>query len=399
MTSIQIEARDAPTPPRSSMPMPLLRLGFRPFYLLAAIFALLAIPLWLLQWSGELTWPGALAGLNWHAHEMLFGYAVAVISGFLLTAVRNWTGLDTPSGKALAALALLWLSARVLLPWAPLWLAAPLDLIFLPCLAWTLWLRVRQGPRNHFAPLLLLGLALCNLGFYLGLFGWLRLSPLAPLHAALYLITTLEVIIAGRVLPMFTRNAAPGVRQARYEWLERWLAPLTAIALGADLLPLPRALLLLLNLTLALLHLTRWLGWGPRAAWNRPLLWILHLGYFWIIIGFALAAAATLGWVSWIAVQHAFAVGALGGLTLGMITRTALGHSGRMLVSGRIEFWAYGAMLAAAGCRLAGLLWALPGGYFLWLCIAGGCWCGAFALYLVKYAPILLQARADGKPG
>jgi uncharacterized protein involved in response to NO len=125
----------------------------------------------------------------------------------------------------------------------------------------------------------------------------------------------------------------------------------------------------------------------------------MHLAYAWIAIAFVLAALASLGLCSWVAVHHALAVGALGGMTLGMITRTALGHSGRRLQTTRSEPWAYGAIMLAALLRLAPLLLPVPGTYFVWLWAAAAAWCCAFGLYLLKYAPILLRARADGKPG
>lgn len=377
------------------------RLGFRPFYLLAAGFGWLAIPWWLLQLQG---WPlgqSGLSGLAWHAHEMLFGYAVAVIAGFLLTAVPNWTGQPTPAGARLAALTLQWLLARLLLPFAPLWLAASIDLSFLPTLAWIVsgCLQRAGNRRNRFIPLLLLAMAALNGAFYLAQAGWLEINPLQPILATLALITVLEVIIAGRVLPMFTRNAIHGVRQTSTAWLERWIAPLTLLVLLANLAPVAGGWLASANLLLAGLHLMRWLGWGPLACWKKPLLWILHLGYLWIVIGLVLAALAAYGWLSWVAVHHAFGIGALGCLTLGMITRTALGHTGRLLQTGWQEGLAYAAMLLATGCRLVPLLNPNAGNLFFWLWCAGFFWCAAFTLYLLRYLPILIKPRMDGKPG
>jgi uncharacterized protein involved in response to NO len=389
--------------PPSSPPsgLPLLRLGFRPFYLCAAIFACLAIPFWLAQAQGLISPGRGLSGMAWHAHEMLYGYAIAVIAGFLLTAVPNWSGQPTPSGRPLALLLMLWLSARLLLPFVPLWLAAGLDLLFLPTLAWVLRRSLRGGNnrRNDFIPRLLLALASLNLVFYLAQTGWLNINPLRPLEATLGLITVLEVIIAGRVLPMFTRNAVPQVRQQRFEWLERWIALSTLVVMMANLLPLTGWLLAPANGLLALAHLKRWLGWDPLACWRKPLLWVLHAGYLCVVLGLLLAAGAALGWLSWVAVHHMFAVGALGCLTLGMITRTALGHSGRPLETSNYEALAYAAMLLACCSRVLPLLVPLAGSYFSWMWLAGFFWCTAFILYLLRYVPILIKARVDGKPG
>jgi len=379
---------------------PVWRLGLRPMYLLAASFALLAIPLWLLMFQGWIRVSG-LSGIEWHAHEMLFGYAVAVMAGFLLTAVQNWTGESTLTGKPLAALALWWLAARLLLPLAPLWLAAPVDLSFLPALAFILRRRLKRSSnrRNDFVPRLLLTLSALNAGFYLAHMGYLCINPLLPLQATLYLITVLEVIIAGRIVPMFTRNAVLGVVQSRVEWIERWVAPLTLITLLANLVPTTSWLLTAANLGLAGLHLRRWLGWAPFACWKQPLLWILHLGYLCIVIGFLLAALAGRGWIPWSAVLHLFAIGALGGLTLGMMTRTALGHTGRLLSSGISETVVYGAIMLAVVFRVTPLLLPNIGNYLTWLWAAAGCWSLAFMVYLLRYTPILISARADGKSG
>lgn len=387
--------------PRAALPgWPVWRLGLRPMYLLAASFACLAIPLWLFEFQGGIRAQG-LTGIAWHAHEMLFGYAVAVIAGFLLTAVQNWTGAATLSGKPLAALAACWLAARLLLPLAPLWLAAPVDLLFLPMLAFTLRARLRRSSnrRNDFVPRMLLALTGLNAGFYLAQMGYWRINPLWPLEACLYLITLLEVIIAGRVLPMFTRNAVLGVQQRRIEWLERWIAPLSLMTLLANLFPTSSWLLCLANLGLAGLHLRRWLGWAPFACWKKPLLWILHLGYLAIVIGFLLAALASRGWIPWSAVVHLFAVGALGGLTLGMMTRTALGHTGRLLKSGISEIVIYSAIILAAVLRVTPLLLPDSGHYLTWLWAAASCWSLAFIVYLLRYVPILISTRADGKSG
>jgi uncharacterized protein involved in response to NO len=390
--------------PRQRPPQPgwaLWCLGFRPFYLLAALFALVAIPLWLWQYTqGSWQTPG-LTGMAWHAHEMLYGYAVAVIAGFLLTAVRNWTGIDTPTGWPLAALVLLWLAGRILLPVAPPALAVPVDLAFLPALALSLRRRLRQSDnrRNDFIPRLLCVMALINLAFHLSMAGLLPINGMTLLQATLMLITTLEIILAGRVVPMFTRNAVPGVYQFRIEWIERIIAPASLCALLANLSPLPAGALITINLALAILHAVRWVGWGPFGTLFNPLLWVLHLGYGWIAAAFACYALVAGGLLPVIVPLHLLAIGTLGGLTIGMITRTALGHSGRPLRAGRMEALAYACLLLATLTRTAPLLLPLPGGYVGWLTTTGVFWCLAYVFYLWRYVPILNLPRADGKAG
>lgn len=398
MSLLRLEA-SPPSPPVRGWA--LWRLGFRPFYLLAALFALAAVPLWLGQYTHG-AWQGAgLTGMAWHAHEMIYGYAVAVIAGFLLTAVRNWTGIDTPSGWRLAALALLWLAGRLALPLTPAALGVPIDLAFLPALALVLRRRLRQSgnTRNAFVPRLLCAMALFNLGFHLAQGGYLPLDSMKMLQAALMLITTLEIILAGRVVPMFTRNAVPGIRQFRIEWIERSIAAASLCVLLANLTPLSPAVLIPANLALGLLHTFRWAGWGPAGTWRNPLLWVLHLGYGWIIAAFAFYALAAGGVVPSIVPLHILALGALGGLTLGMITRTALGHSGRLLRAGRAETLAYLSLTLATLLRIAPLTLPLAGSYLAWLTASAACWCLAFVVYLWKYAPILNLPRVDGKDG
>jgi uncharacterized protein involved in response to NO len=398
MPLLQIE-ESLPTPSEPSWA--LWRLGFRPFYLLAAGFALCAVPLWLWQYThGNWQSPG-LTGMAWHAHEMIFGYAVAVIAGFLLTAVRNWTGVDTPAGAPLAALALLWLAGRILLPWAPPILGASIDIAFLPALALSLRRRLRQSGnrRNDFIPRLLCAMAACNLAFHLAQNGWLHIDSMILLQAVLMLITTLEIILAGRVIPMFTRNAVPGIRQYRLEWLERSIAPLSLLVLLADLLPLPARVLGAANLALALLHAVRSYGWGAFKTGRQPLLWILHLGYGWIVIAFAAFALEQAREIPVVAVHHMLAIGALGSLTIGMITRTALGHSGRALRAGKPETAAYVLVLLAALMRITPLLVPYRGSYAAWMTASATAWSLAFVCYLWKYAAILNRPRTDGKAG
>jgi uncharacterized protein involved in response to NO len=396
---ITIQEPHSPPPPAASTA--LWQQGLRPFYLLASAFALLALPWWLGLNQGLLTSSSALPAVLWHAHEMLFGYALAVIAGFLLTAVPNWSGHKTPQGRGLAGLALLWLAPRLLMLYAPVWLYAVIDLAFLPTLAYCLRRSLKAGNNrnNDFVPWMLLTLATLNLAFYLATAGLLPLNPMLALLAVLNLITVLEVIIAGRVLPMFTRNAVPTVQQVRFAWIERWLPRLTLIGIMANLLPLPGGMLATSNLLLAAAHLIRWWGWAPLACWRKPLLWVLHSGYLCIAIGFALSAAAALNWLPWVAAYHVFAIGALGCLTLGMMTRSTLGHTGRMLKTDGLEAAAYAAMLLAALLRIIPLCLPVNGSYFAWLWAAGGCWCLAFSLFLARYTRFLITRRADGKPG
>ncbi len=388
-----------PLPPRG---WPLWRLGFRPFYLGAALLALLAVPAWLLLRASSPPAAPALPPLLWHAHEMLFGFAAAVIIGFLLTAGRVWTGLATPRGASLAALAGLWLAARVAAaaPGVPPALLAALDWPLLPLVGLLLGERLLRAGNHRNLPLvaILLGLAAANGVFHAVALGWLAISPLAPLHAALALVVVIACVIGGRVVPGFTMGALPGLQLRPRGALEAAALACTAAGLAAWVFALQGALSAPLLALAALLQALRQLQWQPWLSWRRPILWILHAGYAWIAVGLALLAAAQLGWVAPTAGVHALAVGAIGGLVMGMITRTARGHTGRPLRATPAEVAAYALVMAAALARtLLPLLW--PAGGELWLWAAALAWCAAFTLYLGLYTPWLLSARADGKDG
>lgn len=390
----------APAEPRtpSARGWPFLRLGFRPFYLGAAAFAAFSVPLWVAVLLGGVRIDLPMPPLLWHAHEMLFGFATAVIVGFLLTAGKAWTGLATPRGALLGGLALLWLSARITAVVGPYPLHVVLDMLLLPLVAGllaSLLLRARNH-RNLPLALLLLLLAGANGLFHFATLGVLDVSPLAALHAGLALIVMIECVMAGRVVPAFTANATPGLRPRPRPRLDRLTLPATAAGLLAWVL-LPAGLLPAAVLGIAaVLHLLRLWSWQPLVTRRRPILWILHAAYAWIPVGLALLALSQLGLASDSPGVHALAVGATGGLIIGMITRTARGHTGRPLTASRPEVAAYALVLAAALLRsLVPLFTAstVP------LIAAAVAWTTAFALYLWVFTPWLLTTRQDGKDG
>lgn len=382
--------------------LPVLRLGFRPFYLAAAAFAALSIPLWVAIVLGKVVVPLTMPPLLWHAHEMLFGFAAAVIVGFLLTAGKAWTGLATPRGPALAVLALLWLAARGAAILAPYPIYAALDMLLLPLVAGLLTaVLLRAGNRRNL-PLaaILLMLAIANAAFHLASLRLVNLAPMTALHAGLALIVMIECVMGGRVIPAFTLSATPGLKLQLRPKLELPTLALTALGLAcwvfAPAGPLPAAVLGVA----AVLQLHRLLTWQPLVTRTRPILWVLHVAYAWIPIGLALLSTAELGMLGVSAGVHALAVGATGGLVIGMITRTARGHTGRPLRVSKAEVSAYGLVLAAALLRtLVPLIAPRSVPYAAPLVAAALAWCGAFALYLWVFTPWLLSSRADGKDG
>lgn len=377
------------------------QLGFRPFYLLGAGFAALAVPVWLLHyaglWSIDLGWPAQ----TWHVHEMVFGFAVAIVTGFLFTAVRNWTGQATPTGGRLIGFCLLWLGARVAYLLGAPSAALAIELLFLALVAAALLaalVRARNS-RNYFVGVLFVALAAVNLLFHgvaAGRIGWLE--PAAAGRLGLYLIVLLTIVIGGRVIPMFTATRIRGLRQFRDVRLDRAALAATALAFGLDLASVGGAALAAAASLAAVLHAVRLAGWRPLATRTIPLLWVLHLSYAWLPIGLALMAAWALGWLAAPLAVHAFGLGVIGGLVIGMITRTAMGHTGRMLVTDSGEVWMYLLVHAAVVVRVLAPLVA-PGLYLSWLVLASVLWSAGFALYLVVYGPRLIRARIDGREG
>ncbi len=379
---------------------PPLRLGFRPFYLGATVFAALAIPVWVLMFLGQMDAAPVLPPLLWHAHEMLFGFAAAVIVGFLLTAGKAWTGLQTPRGPALAALVLVWLAARVAGWVAPYPVYAALDLLLLPVVA-TVLVRVllRAGNRRNLPLASLLGmLTLANLVFHLSVLGVLELSPVRALYAALALIVLIECVMAGRVVPAFTMSAIPGLRLKIDPKLEKATAIASVLALLSWVFMPTFVISAPLLALAAVLQLARLVAWKPWRTRSRPILWILHLSYAWISVGFLLLAMSVLGWIAVSAGIHALAIGATGGLIIGMVTRTARGHTGRPLLASPIEVAAYSLVMLAALIRVFVPLLA-PQFLVLSVIAAATAWSLAFALYLGRYTPWLLRVRIDGKDG
>ena len=379
------------------------QLGFRPFYLLAAVFAAIAIPLWLASYAGLPT-GGLHVGLGWHMHEMVFGFALAVVVGFLYTAGRNWTGLPTPHGAPLMALVALWLAGRAAMLCGPGLLPALVDWLFLPLAAWPLYqvLRRSGNTRNLFLVGLLALLALANGLFHAAVLGWLPLSLFLPVQAAIFIIVLIESVIGARVIPMFTRNGAPNIDPNRTPVAspKRALVAVACMAAAAIawLAGAPAWLTAPLALAASGVSLANLLAWQPQRTVRVPLLWILHLSYAWIGIGFALLAAASLGLLPASAALHALTVGSMAGLIIGMMTRTTLGHTGRALKGGRAEAAMYWLIQLGALARLLAAVG--PASLSMPLLLAAGvCWSLAFGLYACVYAPYLWRARVDGREG
>lgn len=387
-------------PPATASASALFALGFRPFYLLSALLAVVGVAVWIARYAGIPLAEGAVAGIAWHSHEMVFGVGVAVVAGFLFTAGRNWTGLPTPTGSYLAALAGLWIAGRVLLVTGPHTLAAVVDVAFLVAVAIALWIPFQRARnRNRFFVGLLLVLAALNATFHLAYAGAIAVSPLAPVRGGLFMIVLIVTIMGGRVIPMFTSNGVRGARVRQYPKLDRAAIAGAALAFVALVVAPGNVVTGALCLVAAGLHGARLWYWDPWCTRRTPIVWILHLSYAWIPAGFLMHGLAAFdAGVPAVLADHALAVGAVGGVVMGMITRTARGHTGLPLQVGSWEVAAYVLVHAAAAVRVFAPL-ALPGAYVGIVVVSGLLWCLAFAAYLRVFVPILTRPRADGREG
>jgi uncharacterized protein involved in response to NO len=368
---------------------PLWTSGFRPFLLLGFAWGALLLPAWMAEYAGAWSATPALAGPLWHGHEMLFGFAAAIIAAVLLTAIPSWALTDEVTGGRLVVLAALWLTGRIAMLAAgalPPWVAAIADSIFLPALALVLAPTVLRARRKAFAaPLvILLVLAAANVAFHVSAAAGETRAASRALEAGLLLIMLLYALAGGLLIPVFTGSRVP---------MRTFVIPLEALAVAsvaafavAEFLEVPlgtRGMLAAVAAAVNAVRLARWRGWRVR---DDPLIWTLHLGYAWLVAALALRAAAALGGpVPELAWMHAFTVGALGLTILGLGTRIVLRHTGRPLVVPAAMVAAYLTMLGAALARVATAF--APG---VWLLVASGLlWTGALAVYLACFARYL----------
>ncbi|UOA10571.1 NnrS family protein [Methylobacter sp. S3L5C] len=382
---------------------PLLGLGFRVFFALAGSSALILIVLWNAIFKGTLSAENYFSSSYWHAHEMLLGYSVAVIAGFLLTAVKNWTGKPTLTGDKLAGLALLWLYGRILPFYAgllPDTFIAFIDFAFLPVLAYQISKPVIQA--RHFKSLVFIGLLLLltlgNALIHAEMLGLCQNTAWIGIQLVVAIIIIMILVIAGRVFPFFTERGLHGTLIIKNPLLDA-LSIGSAVTVFALQLSAVSGLFLALSAIFAVaVNSARLAGWYVQRIWYVPLLWILYTGYAWIILGFILTALSAYSWVLPSLALHAFTLGGIGVLTLGMMTRVSLGHTGRALrVSNAM---AVGFVLINVAALLRVLLpLALPNWYNLIIYGSTLSWLAAFSLFMFVYAPILTSARSDGQEG
>jgi len=376
--------------------------GFRPFFLGAGVWAVIAMALWIGSLAGMWQLAPGYGALAWHAHEMLFGYGSAVVAGFLLTAVPNWTGRLPVAGRPLLLLFLLWCAARVAFlatgATGPL-PAAAIDSLFLPCLLFAMAREIVAG-RNwrNLKPLVLVGLlAAADIAFHAEVL--ITGAPNVASRVGVAALIGLIMVIGGRIVPSFTHT-----------WLMRMgseYRPVSFDRLDMVALLVSGAALLLwivrptddatgvVFVMAAIVQTARLWRWSGVHTWREPLVFALHLGYAFIPLGFLLGATSILvpGSVAGTAALHAWTVGAIGVMTLAVMTRATRGHTGRDITASTTTLAIYGAMIMAALLRIgAGFI---PDAYGIMLEAAGAAWIVAFGLFLFEYAPMLLRPRLE----
>lgn len=387
--------------------LPVWQLAFRPLFLAGTIFSLLAIAWWAYFWWSPFLWQPYGNPVWWHGHEMLFGFVAAIVLGFLLTAIQNWTGVPGISGWPLIALFLSWLLGRLLIAFGaglPEVIVMIGDSLFLLggliAVARPIFM-VRQWRNLVFVPVLLL-LLIFNLISHRALLLDKPLQATAALHGAIMLFTLVVTIIGGRVIPFFTANRL-GLKKPEIKlWLELVCIGSIVIMVAMAVLGfqnVPALLMAVFCILAALAHGWRFCLWQFWRCWQIPLLWSLHLSYLFIPLGLLMLALSSVGYLdSRSAGLHCFTVGAMGSMILAMISRVTLGHTGRPLQPPRAMTLAFVLILVAAIIRVV-----VPGWLPQWgqwgFALASVAWLISYGLFVFFYGPMLYSVRADGRPG
>lgn len=383
----------------------LFNLGFRPFFLGAAVFAVVSVVAWTLVYTLAAPLPiSALTPFQWHAHEMIYGYSLAVIAGFLLTAARNWTGVDTLNGAPLLGLFGLWTAARVsmLFGTALLGLAALFDILFILALIVAVAspiIRVRMWRQAAIvSKLALMGAG--SVVFYLGSFGYLESGVYWGVYGGLYLVIGLVLTMGRRVIPFFIeRGVGYPVTLFNSKWIDISSLVLFLALFLVELFFADKALVPWLAGALFAVNGMRLVGWHTPGIWKKPLLWSLYVAYAFIVAGFLLLALSGFTGVSRFVAIHAFAYGGIGLITLSMMVRVSIGHTGRDIHDPpHAASYAMIALTVGALFRvLAPVL--LPGYYTAWVAVSQLLWLAAFAILAKMLLPMLTSPRPDGRFG
>lgn len=387
---------------------PFFRLGFRPFFIGGALFSVISILVWLLMLQGKFTFAPIGGGYWWHIHEMLLGFGGAIIAGFLLTAVQNWTGIPGIRGKVLVGLVAAWLLGRFTIAFpqvlGPL-LSTLVDLAFFPLVAFFLgrpiW-AIKQYRNLFFVPLLVV-FTLVNAEMHLALAYPNTFNMQLSGYTGVMLISFLISVMAGRVTPMFTANGTKTTKVLPIAWLEKLtngsLLLATLLLLLHPIAGFEPNIFGLILVIAGTLQFVRWLRWKPWITLKVPLLWSLHGSIKYMSLGLILVGISYLiPEISSNHLWHLLTIGGMGGIILAMISRVSLGHTGRVLSPPKSMSLAFALIFISAIIRsIAPII--LPAETLWWIEISAWGWIIAFAIFVFNYAPMLASPRADGRPG
>ncbi|MDN3640630.1 NnrS family protein [Simiduia curdlanivorans] len=393
----------------------LLGLAFRPFFLFGGVFSAIAVALWIASLNGWLSFNPYGGSYFWHAHEMVFGFVCAIVTGFLLTAVQNWTGIPGIKGRALLLLLALWLGARLALAIkAPTIISATLDLLFLPAVIYCLAkpvITIKQYRNLLFVPILLL-MFVGNLVSHIALWRGDFVTALQGIYGAAWLVVMIMTILGGRIVPMFTANGSQTTKVNNIPALEiATLASTLFVVLcqasGVAKL-IPASVNFFVCALVAGIQFWRVLRWRFWVTTKVPLLWSLHISFLFMPLMLLLLSIHyfTLAWpslsvmpiVTYSTAMHLLFVGAMANMILAMMARVALGHSGRPLIPAPIMSLAFIAIALAALTRTV-LMWLLPSASYWLLNTTAFLWILAYGIFAIIYWPVLTRPRLDGKPG
>ena len=384
------------------------RLGFRPFFIMGALFSTISILLWLLMLQGKIAFVPMGGGYWWHIHEMIFGFGSAIIAGFLLTAIQNWTSIPGVKGKVLIYLVGLWIAGRFAIAFPNILgqtLSAIIDLSFLPFVAWILAkpiLAIKQYRNLFFVPLLL-AFTVANLQMHLTFSYPDTFNFKYTGYTGVLLTSFLISVMAGRVTPMFTANGTSTTKVLPIAIIEKLangsLLLATLLLLLHPIIGFEPNIFGLILVLSGVFQLVRWLRWKPWITLNVPLLWSLHgsikyLSAGLILVGLSYIFPELPSNHSW----HLLTIGGMGGIILAMISRVSLGHTGRTLTPPKSMSLAFLLILASALVRsIAPIIY--PAETLWWIELSAWGWIAAFSIFVINYAPMLSTPRVDGRPG
>lgn len=400
-----MQIQEAENTGNSGRSFSLFNLGFRIFFLAAGLFAIIAMAVWSAIFHFDITFSfGSIESSQWHAHEMIYGYSLAVIAGFLLTAVKNWTGVQTVTGKLLVGIFGLWVLARLLFMLGEQYLliTAVFDILFslslLSAVAYPVF-KVRQWNQSILIVILSLLLTFNSL-FYLGAFGVINNGVYWGNYGGLYLIISLVLVMARRVIPFFIeRGVDYEVKLYNSKWIDISIVSLLCLFVITELFVVDSNLPAWAALGVFIVSSVRLLGWHTKGIWSKSMLWSIYSASWFISFGFLLIACSYFFDVSKFLGVHALSVGGIGLITMGMMARVALGHTGRDVSKpSKLIGYALGILVVATFFRVV-LPLVNSENYILWVGISQLLWIMAFIIFTIVYLPILSKPRIDNQPG